>query len=66
MQWMSCGDRTINTLLPDVVTIDISLQPGSGISVLENIKRQHPKIQGHRADQLHRQILRRQLQARRG
>lgn len=34
----------INTLLPDVVTIDISLQPGSGISVLENIKKQHPEI----------------------
>jgi len=34
----------INTLLPDVVTLDISLKPGSGISVLENIKKQHPKI----------------------
>jgi len=34
----------INTLLPDVVTLDISLNPGSGIKVLENIKQQHPKI----------------------
>ena len=34
----------INTLLPDVVTLDISLKPGSGIKVLEYIKKQHPKI----------------------
>lgn len=34
----------INKLLPDVVTLDISLKPGSGISVLENIKKQHPEI----------------------
>jgi len=34
----------INMLLPDVVTLDISLKPGSGIKVLENIKKQHPKI----------------------
>lgn len=34
----------INALLPDVVTLDISLQPGSGIRVLENIKKQHPSI----------------------
>lgn len=34
----------INTLLPDVVTLDISLKPGSGIKVLENIKKQHPEI----------------------
>jgi len=34
----------INTLLPDVVTLDISLQSGSGIHVLENIKKQHPAI----------------------
>ena len=33
----------INTLLPDVVTLDISLKPGSGINVLEYIKKQHPK-----------------------
>lgn len=34
----------INKLLPDVVTLDISLKPGSGISVLENVKRHHPEI----------------------
>lgn len=34
----------INKLLPDVVTLDISLKPGSGINVLENIKKQHPEI----------------------
>lgn len=34
----------INKLLPDVVTLDISLKPGSGISVLENIKKLHPEI----------------------
>ena len=34
----------INALLPDVVTLDISLKPGSGIKVLENIKKQHPEI----------------------
>lgn len=39
----SAIDR-INALLPDVVTLDISLKPGSGISVLENVKKQHPKI----------------------
>lgn len=34
----------INALQPDVVTLDIGLQPGSGINVLENIKRQNPAI----------------------
>lgn len=34
----------INKLLPDVVTLDISLQPGSGIRVLENIKKEHPAM----------------------
>jgi len=34
----------INKLLPDVVTLDLSLHPGSGISVLKNIKKQHPEI----------------------
>lgn len=34
----------INALQPDVVTLDIGLQPGSGINVLENIKKQHPRI----------------------
>ena len=36
--------ESINKLLPDVVTLDISLKPGSGISVLETIKKQHPEI----------------------
>lgn len=36
--------KCINKLLPDVVTLDLRLQPGSGISVLENIKKQHPEI----------------------
>ena len=36
--------ENINNLLPDVVTLDISLNPGSGIKVLENIKKQHPEI----------------------
>ena len=36
--------ESINALLPDVVTLDISLQPGSGINVLENIKKHHPSI----------------------
>ncbi|MDH4233996.1 MAG: response regulator transcription factor [Gallionella sp.] len=34
----------INTLLPDVVTLDLNLKPGSGISVLETIKKQHPEM----------------------
>ncbi|MBI5626693.1 MAG: response regulator transcription factor [Nitrosomonadales bacterium] len=34
----------INKLLPDVVTLDISLQPGAGIKVLENIKKEHPAM----------------------
>lgn len=34
----------INALLPDVVTLDIGLQPGSGINVLESIKKKHPAI----------------------
>jgi len=34
----------ISTLLPDVVTLDLCLQPGSGINVLENIKKHHPEI----------------------
>lgn len=34
----------INTLLPDVVTLDLCLQPGSGINVLEDIKKRHPEI----------------------
>lgn len=34
----------INTLLPDVVTLDLHLQAGSGIGVLEDIKKHHPAI----------------------
>lgn len=34
----------INTLLPEVVTLDLRLQSGSGFSVLENIKKHHPGI----------------------
>ena len=34
----------INTLLPDVVTLDLRLQSGSGFKVLENIKKHHPEI----------------------
>jgi len=34
----------INTLLPDTVTLDLCLQTGSGINVLEDIKKQHPNI----------------------
>jgi DNA-binding NarL/FixJ family response regulator len=36
--------KRIDELLPDVVTLDLSLQPGSGIAVLENIKKSHPAI----------------------
>lgn len=34
----------IDALLPDVVLLDISLQPGSGLNVLEHIKKQHAEI----------------------
>lgn len=34
----------IGELLPDVVTLDIRLQPGSGIAVLEYIKKHHAAI----------------------
>ncbi|MDD5323530.1 MAG: response regulator transcription factor [Methylococcales bacterium] len=34
----------INALLPDVVTLDLHLQAGSGIGVLEDIKKHHPAI----------------------
>lgn len=34
----------INALLPDVVTLDLCLQPGSGINVLEYVKKHHPGI----------------------
>jgi DNA-binding NarL/FixJ family response regulator len=34
----------IDALRPDAVTLDLSLQPGSGIAVLENIKKHHAEI----------------------
>lgn len=34
----------IDVLLPDAVILDISLQPGSGINVLEHIKKYHAEI----------------------
>lgn len=34
----------INALRPDVVTLDLRLQSGSGLGVLENIKKHHPGI----------------------
>lgn len=34
----------INTLLPDVVTLDLRLQSGSGFNVLEDTKKRHPGI----------------------
>ena len=34
----------IHALLPDVVTLDLRLQSGSGFNVLEDIKKRHPGI----------------------
>ena len=34
----------INALQPDTVILDLSLQPGSGIAVLEDIKKNHAAI----------------------
>jgi DNA-binding NarL/FixJ family response regulator len=34
----------INSILPDVVILDLNLHTGSGITVLKNIKKHHPKI----------------------
>lgn len=34
----------INTMLPDVVTLDLNLKSGSGINVLNDIKKRHPEI----------------------
>lgn len=34
--------KRIGELLPDAVTLDISLQPGSGIAVLKYIKKNYP------------------------
>lgn len=36
--------KSINEMQPDVVVLDISLKPGSGISVLEYVKKHHPGI----------------------
>jgi DNA-binding NarL/FixJ family response regulator len=34
----------INALLPDVVILDLSLQAGSGVAVLKNVKKHNPEI----------------------
>ena len=34
----------INALRPDVVTLDLRLQPGSGLNVLKHIKKHHARI----------------------
>ena len=34
----------IDALLPDAVILDVNLQSGSGIGVLENVKMHHPEI----------------------
>lgn len=34
----------IDALLPDTVILDLMLQPGSGVAVLENIKKNHSAI----------------------
>lgn len=34
----------INRILPDVVTVDLRLQTGSGFNVLKDIKKYHPEI----------------------
>lgn len=34
----------INTLLPDVVILDLNLLSGSGVSVLKNIKKRHAEM----------------------
>lgn len=36
--------ENINVLLPDVVTLDLNLKSGSGINVLNVIKKNHPEI----------------------
>lgn len=36
--------ENINTLLPDVVILDLNLQSGSGITVLKNVKKNHGGI----------------------
>jgi DNA-binding NarL/FixJ family response regulator len=34
----------VNNMLPDIVILDLNLQPGSGIAVLKNIKKHHADI----------------------
>jgi len=34
----------INSLLPDVVILDLNLLSGSGVAVLKNVKKHHPGI----------------------
>jgi len=34
----------INSLLPDVVVLDLNLLSGSGVAVLKNVKKHHPGI----------------------
>lgn len=34
----------VNSLLPDVVTLDLNLKSGTGFNVLKNIKEHHPEI----------------------
>lgn len=36
--------KGINALLPDVVILDLLLQPGSGVAVLKNVKKNHAGI----------------------
>jgi len=36
--------KSIDAMLPDVVVLDISLRPGSGVTVLEYVKKHHPEI----------------------
>lgn len=36
--------KSIDAKLPDVVVLDISLKPGSGVAVLEHVKKHHPQI----------------------
>ena len=40
----SCAIERIDALYPDVVTLDLRLQAGSGFGVLENIKKHHAEI----------------------
>lgn len=40
----SAAVEHINTLLPDVVILDLNLESGSGIGVLKNVKKHHAGI----------------------